>query len=110
MLTENEKAAVLSIWHNTSSQVNAVGGEALNSSRLFISFPKTKTTLPHHFDLTPGSADIKAHSGKILNAIWTAANHMDDFPVILSTLTDLQAPNLKVDPEKFNVRMALHYH
>ncbi|KAM5156670.1 hemoglobin subunit alpha-3-like [Mantella aurantiaca] len=99
-LSASEKAAVLSIWNKISSQVNDLGGEALD--RLFLSFPQTKTYFAH-FDQTPGSADIKAHGGKVLNALGNAANHLDDLAGALSTLSDLHAYNLRVDPGNFDL-------
>ncbi|XP_075037622.1 hemoglobin subunit alpha-3-like [Mixophyes fleayi] len=99
-LTASEKAAILSLWPKIAPQVNDLGGEALD--RLFLSFPQT-TTYFSHFDLTPGSADIKAHGGKVLNAIGSAANHLDDLAGNLSALSDLHAYNLRVDPGNFEL-------
>ncbi|XP_073487992.1 hemoglobin subunit alpha-3-like [Aquarana catesbeiana] len=94
-LSASEKAAVLSMVGKIASQASDLGAEAL--SRLFLSSPQTKT----HFtqsDLTPGSADIQTHGGKIMNALAGAANHLDDLVGNLSSLSDLL---LRVDPGNF---------
>ncbi|XP_077349072.1 hemoglobin subunit alpha-3-like [Lithobates pipiens] len=97
-LSASEKAAVLSIVEKIGSQGTALGSEAL--TRLFLSFPQTKTYFPH-FDLTPGSADLNTHGGKIINTLVGAANHLDDLAGNLSSLSDLHAYNLRVDPGNF---------
>ncbi|CAI9622820.1 unnamed protein product [Staurois parvus] len=99
-LSASEKAALISLMGKMSSQASALGAEAL--TRLFLSFPQTKTYFPH-FDLTPGSADLKTHGGKIVNALASAANHLDDLAGNLSSLSDLHAYNLRVDPGNFAV-------
>ncbi|PIO31183.1 Hemoglobin subunit alpha-3 [Aquarana catesbeiana] len=97
-LSASEKAAVLSIVGKIGSQASALGSEAL--TRLLLSFPQTKTYFTH-FDLTPGSADLNTHGGKIINALASAANHLDDLAGNLSSLSDLHAYNLRVDPGNF---------
>ncbi|XP_075035969.1 hemoglobin subunit alpha-3-like [Mixophyes fleayi] len=99
-LSASEKAAILSLWTKIAPQVNDLGGEALD--RLFLSFPETQNYFSH-FDLTPGSADIKAHGGKVLNALGSAANHLDNLAGNLSALSDLHAHNLRVDPRNFEL-------
>ncbi|KAM5156671.1 hemoglobin subunit alpha-3-like [Mantella aurantiaca] len=112
-LTASEKAAVLSLLPQIVAQANDLGGEALD--RLFLSFPQTKTYFTN-YDLTPGSADIKNHGGKIVNALASAANHLDDLAGNLSALSDLHAYNLRVDPgnypllsHTFQVVLAVHF-
>ncbi|XP_072269348.1 hemoglobin larval subunit alpha-like [Pyxicephalus adspersus] len=75
-------------------------GQSLD--RLFLSFPQTKTYFSH-FDLSSGSADIQAHGGKVLSAIGNAASHFDDLDAALSSLSDLHAYNLRVDPGNFDL-------
>lgn len=67
-----------------------------------MSFPTTKTYFPH-FDLSPGSAQVKAHGKKVADALTTAAGHLDDLPGALSALSDLHAHKLRVDPVNFKV-------
>nr|XP_025840495.1 hemoglobin subunit alpha-like [Vulpes vulpes] len=70
--------------------------------RTFQSFPTTKTYFPH-FDLSPGSAQVKAHGKKVADALTTAVAHLDDLPGALSALSDLHAYKLRVDPVNFKL-------
>ncbi|XP_053551142.1 hemoglobin larval subunit alpha-like [Bombina bombina] len=99
-LSAAEKSAILSLWGKISSNVSTIGAEALD--RLFQSFPQTKTYF-HHFDLTPGSADLQAHGGKVLSAIGEAAKHLDNLDEALAKISDLHAYNLRVDPGNFKL-------
>ena len=67
-----------------------------------MSFPTTKTYFPH-FDLRPGSAQVKAHGNKVADALTLAVAHLDDLPGALSALSDLHAHELRVDPVNFKV-------
>ncbi|KAM4023789.1 hemoglobin subunit alpha-3-like [Anomaloglossus baeobatrachus] len=99
-LTASEGAFILNLWPKIAPKVNDLGAEALE--RLFLSFPQTKTYFSH-FDLSHGSADLKAHGGKVLNALGNAASRLDDLDAALSTLSDLHAYNLRVDPGNFDL-------
>ncbi|KAM9305894.1 hemoglobin subunit alpha-3-like [Gastrophryne carolinensis] len=99
-LSASERAAVLSLWSKIAPQANELGGEALE--RLLLSFPQTKVYFSH-FDLSHGSADVLAHGGKVLKALGDAANHLDNLAANLSTLSDLHAYNLRVDPGNFEL-------
>lgn len=70
---------------------------------MFLSFPTTKTYFPH-FDVTHGSAQVKAHGKKVADALTQAVDHLDDLPGALSALSDLHAQKLRVDPVNFKVR------
>ncbi|EPY85330.1 hemoglobin subunit zeta [Camelus ferus] len=59
-LTKAERTIVVSMWGKIATQADVIGMEALE--RLFSSFPQTKTYFPH-FDLHPGSAQLRAHGG-----------------------------------------------
>nr|AFI98492.1 hemoglobin subunit alpha-D [Phoenicopterus roseus] len=114
MLTDGDKKLVTQIWEKaTQSLPEDFGGEALE--RLFIVYPQTKTYFPH-FDLQPGSAQVKAHGKKVAGALAEAANHIDDIASALSKLSDLHAQKLRVDPANFKllahcflVVMAIHH-
>ncbi|XP_077131413.1 hemoglobin subunit alpha-3-like [Ranitomeya variabilis] len=97
-LNASEKAFILNLWPKIAPRVNDLGGDALD--RLFLSFPQTKTYFSH-FDLSQGSADVKAHGGKVLSALGKAASHLNDLDGALSSLSDLHAYNLRVDPGNF---------
>lgn len=77
-------------------------GSPASSPRMFLSFPTTKTYFPH-FDLSHGSAQVKAHGEKVANALTKAVGHLDDLPGTLSDLSDLHAHKLRVDPVNFKV-------
>lgn len=73
------------------------------SSRLFLSYPPTKTYFPH-FDLSQGSAQLRGHGSKVMNAIGEAVKNIDDIRGALAKLSELHAYILRVDPVNFKVR------
>nr|BAA86389.1 larval alpha-globin [Hynobius retardatus] len=99
-LTAADKALIVSLWGKIAGHTEALGAEALE--RMFESFPQSKTYFSH-FDLHHGSADVKSHGAKVLNAIGLAAQHVDDLDHALSKLSDLHAYNLRVDPGNFKL-------
>ncbi|KAM4631760.1 hemoglobin subunit alpha-5-like [Discoglossus pictus] len=108
-----EIAAIKSIWGKVAGHANDVGGEALD--RLFQSHPQTKTYFSH-FNLSSGSADLKSHGGKVVNAIGKAVANIDHIDQALSALSDLHAQKLRVDPGNFRllshsiqVVLAIHF-
>ncbi|VCW68025.1 unnamed protein product [Gulo gulo] len=112
-LSAADRAAVHALWRKLGSNVGIYATEALE--RTFASFPATKTYFPH-FDLSPGSAQVKAHGQKVADALTLAAAHLDDLPRALSALSDLHAHRLRVDPASFKllghcllVTLARHY-
>ncbi|XP_073399293.1 hemoglobin subunit alpha-5-like [Dendrobates tinctorius] len=96
--SEAEKAAISSLAAKISANAEDFGADALY--RMFLSFPQTKTYFSH-FDLSQGSKDLRSHGGKIVKAIGNAAQHVDDLDHALSSLSDLHAQKLKVDPANF---------
>lgn len=70
--------------------------------RLFESFPTTKTYFPH-FDVSQRSPQVQAHGKKVMDVLTDAVNHVNDLPDALSTLSDLHAHKLCVDPANFKV-------
>ncbi|NXN14434.1 HBPI protein, partial [Indicator maculatus] len=99
-LTQAEKAAVATIWAKAATQADDIGTESLE--RLFISYPSTKTYFPH-FDLSRGSAQLRAHGSKVLSAIGEAVKHVDDIRGALTKLSELHAYILRVDPVNFKL-------
>ncbi|MBN3276842.1 HBA3 protein, partial [Polyodon spathula] len=51
----------------------------------------------------PGSAAIRAHGGKVMKAIGSAAGDVDNMASTLSSLSELHAYNLMVDPTNFKL-------
>lgn len=72
------------------------------SSRLFLSYPPTKTYFPH-FDLSQGSAQLRGHGFKVMNAIGEAVKNIDNIRGALAKLSELHAYILRVDPVNFKV-------
>ncbi|NXS97379.1 HBPI protein, partial [Jacana jacana] len=99
-LTQAEKAAVTAIWTKVATQADAIGAESLE--RLFSSYPQTKTYFPH-FDLSQGSAQLRGHGSKVMNAIGEAVKHVDDIRGALAKLSELHAYILRVDPVNFKL-------
>ncbi|GAB5583287.1 hemoglobin subunit theta-1 [Prionailurus viverrinus] len=113
VLSAAERAAVRALWTKLGSNVGVYATEALE--RTFLAFPTTKTYFPH-FDLTPGSAQVKAHGQKVADALTRAVAHLDDLPTALWALSDLHVRQLRVDPVNFKllghcllVTLARHY-
>ncbi|XP_068102919.1 hemoglobin subunit alpha-5-like isoform X2 [Hyperolius riggenbachi] len=98
--TAAEKAAINALWGKIAGHEAEIGGEALE--RLFLSFPQAKTYFSH-FDLHHGSKDVLNHGGKVVKAIGSAAQHLDDLDHALSSLSELHAHKLRVDPGNFKL-------
>ncbi|XP_003341722.2 hemoglobin subunit zeta-like [Monodelphis domestica] len=112
-LTKSDKASIANIWSKIAPQAEALGTETLE--RLFLTFPQTKTYFPH-FDLSPGSDQLKAHGSKVMGAIGDAVKHIDNVGSALSKLSELHAYILRVDPVNFKflnhcmlVTLAVHF-
>ncbi|VFV26056.1 hba_lynly ame: full=hemoglobin subunit alpha, partial [Lynx pardinus] len=98
VLSAADKSNVKACWGKIGSHAGDYGTEALE--RTFCCFPTTKTYFPH-FDLSHGSAQVKAHGQKVADALTQAVAHIDDLPNALSALSDLHAYKLRVDPVNF---------
>ncbi|NXF95364.1 HBA protein, partial [Eubucco bourcierii] len=100
VLSASDKTNVKGIFAKIGGQVDEYGAETLQ--RLFATYPQTKTYFPH-FDVSPGSAQVKAHGKKVAGALVEAVNHIDDIAGALSKLSDLHAQKLRVDPVNFKL-------
>ncbi|XP_046953853.1 hemoglobin subunit alpha [Lynx rufus] len=100
VLSAADKSNVKACWGKIGSHAGDYGAEALE--RTFCCFPTTKTYFPH-FDLSHGSAQVKAHGQKVADALTQAVAHIDDLPNALSALSDLHAYKLRVDPVNFKL-------
>ncbi|XP_012593223.1 hemoglobin subunit theta-1 isoform X1 [Microcebus murinus] len=127
-LSATDRALVRALWKKLGNNVGVYATEALERCgeagrspahlpprsqrrhapqppflpRTFLAFPSTKTYFPH-FDLRPGSAQVKAHGQKVADALTLAVDHLDDLPGALSALSDLHARELRVDPANFQL-------
>ncbi|KAF5921011.1 hypothetical protein HPG69_005589 [Diceros bicornis minor] len=100
VLAAADRAALRALWKKLGGNVGVYTTEALE--RMFLSFPST-TTYFLHLDLSPGSAQVKAHGQKVADALTLAMDHLDDLPCTLSALRRLHAHELRVDPTSFQV-------
>ncbi|XP_005492152.1 hemoglobin subunit alpha-D [Zonotrichia leucophrys gambelii] len=98
MLTAEDKKLIQQIWGKLGGAEEEIGAEAL--TRMFYSYPPTKTYFPH-FDLSPGSDQIRGHGKKVVAALSTAIKNIDNLSQALSELSNLHAYNLRVDPVNF---------
>ncbi|XP_044513083.1 hemoglobin subunit alpha-like [Gracilinanus agilis] len=97
-LSAEDKCNVKEFWEKLGENTHVYGTEAL--VRTFLSFPATKTYFPH-FDHSSGSPQVQAHGKKLAAALTLAVSRLDDLPEALSSLSDLHAHRLKVDPTNF---------
>uniref|UniRef100_A0A8D0BB99 Globin domain-containing protein n=1 Tax=Salvator merianae TaxID=96440 RepID=A0A8D0BB99_SALMN len=81
-------------WHGPSVQLRGAGG----SERV----KRPQEYFPH-FDLCPGSKDIRHHGQKVVKALDSALKHLDNLHDTLADLSDLHAYNLRVDPVNFKL-------
>ncbi|XP_052628763.1 hemoglobin subunit alpha-D [Harpia harpyja] len=100
MLTADDKKLIQATWDKVQGHQEDFGAEALQ--RMFITYPPTKTYFPH-FDLSPGSDQVRGHGKKVVNALGNAVKSMDNLSQALSELSNLHAYNLRVDPVNFKL-------
>ncbi|XP_012991456.3 hemoglobin subunit alpha-4-like [Esox lucius] len=100
-LSAKDKANVKAIWNKILPKSDDIGDQAL--SRMLVVYPQTKTYFSHFADLTPGSAQVRKHGDTIMNKIDDCVNHMDDLVSYLSSLSELHATKLRVDPANFKI-------
>ncbi|XP_010179901.1 PREDICTED: hemoglobin subunit alpha-D/D'-like [Mesitornis unicolor] len=100
MLTADDKKLIPQTWEKVVSQCDDAGKDALY--RMFVAYPQTKTYFPH-FDVGPGSEQVKAHGKKVVAALTNAVKNLDNLSQALSELSNLHAYNLRVDPVNFKL-------
>ncbi len=67
-------------------------------------YPQTKIYFAHWPDQSIGSAQVMKHGKTVMGAITDAVGKIDDLIGGLSSLSDLHATKLRVDPRNFKVR------
>nr|ALS05330.1 hemoglobin alpha D subunit [Biziura lobata] len=100
MLTADDKKLIVQLWEKVAGHQEEFGNEALQ--RMFVTYPQTKTYFPH-FDLSPGSDQIRGHGKKVAAALGSAVKSLDNLSQALSELSNLHAYNLRVDPANFKL-------
>uniref|UniRef100_A0A671SMQ4 Hemoglobin subunit alpha-like n=1 Tax=Sinocyclocheilus anshuiensis TaxID=1608454 RepID=A0A671SMQ4_9TELE len=104
-LTAKDKALVKAFWGKISNKTDAIGQEALG--RMLAVYPQTKTYFAHWPDHSLSSPHVKKHGKTVMGAITEAVGKLDDLIGGLSSLSDLHATKLRVDPGNFKVRYLL---
>ncbi|KAG7316896.1 hypothetical protein KOW79_019194 [Hemibagrus wyckioides] len=100
-LSAKDKAVVKDLWAKIAPKADEIGSEALG--RLFEVYPQTKTYFAHWSDLHPGSPQVKKHGAVIVRKVGEAVANIDDLTGALSSLSDLHAFKLRVDPANFKI-------
>nr|P84791.1 RecName: Full=Hemoglobin subunit alpha-D; AltName: Full=Alpha-D-globin; AltName: Full=Hemoglobin alpha-D chain [Aythya fuligula] len=100
MLTAEDKKLITQLWEKVAGHQDDFGNEALQ--RMFVTYPQTKTYFPH-FDLHPGSEQVRGHGKKVAAALGNAVKSLDNISQALSELSNLHAYNLRVDPVNFKL-------
>ncbi|KAJ7992531.1 hypothetical protein DPEC_G00279640 [Dallia pectoralis] len=100
-LSAKDKANVKAIWGKILPKSDDIGDQAL--SRMLVVYPQTKTYFSHFADLSPGSAQVRKHGDTIMNKIDECVNHMDNLGGFLSSLSEVHATKLRVDPANFKI-------
>nr|P04240.1 RecName: Full=Hemoglobin subunit alpha-D; AltName: Full=Alpha-D-globin; AltName: Full=Hemoglobin alpha-D chain [Branta canadensis] len=100
MLTADDKKILAQLWEKVAGHQDEFGNEALE--RMFVTYPQTKTYFPH-FDLHPGSEQVRSHGKKVAAALSNAVKSIDNLSQALSELSNLHAYNLRVDPANFKL-------
>uniref|UniRef100_A0A665V914 Hemoglobin subunit alpha-B-like n=1 Tax=Echeneis naucrates TaxID=173247 RepID=A0A665V914_ECHNA len=100
-LSGKDKANVKSFWDKVAPKSAEVGGEALG--RMLTVYPQTKTYFSHWSDLSPEAPQVRKHGATIMAAVGDAVGKIDDLVGGLSTLSELHAFKLRVDPANFRI-------
>ncbi|KAE8579945.1 hypothetical protein XENTR_v10024244 [Xenopus tropicalis] len=100
--TADEKAAITSVWQKVDVQQD--GHEAL--SRLLVVYPWTQRYFSSFGNLSnaaaiAGNAKVNAHGKKVLGAVGSTIQHLDNVKASLHDLSVTHALKLHVDPENF---------
>ena len=100
-LSDKDKAVVKALWAKIGSRADEIGAEALG--RMLTVYPQTKTYFAHWADLSPGSGPVKKHGKTIMGAVGDAVSKIDDLVGALSSLSELHAFKLRIDPANFKI-------
>nr|XP_046271969.1 hemoglobin subunit alpha-B-like [Scatophagus argus] len=101
-LSAKDKATVKSFWAKMEAKAPEMGGEALG--RMLVSYPQTKAYFSQWgSDLNPEHPQVKKHGATIMAAVGKAVKSIDDLVSSLSSLSELHAFTLRVDPANFKM-------
>nr|KAF6440695.1 hemoglobin subunit zeta [Rousettus aegyptiacus] len=96
-LTKSERTIIMSMWSKISTQAIPLALRPRSAN-----YSQTKTYFPH-FDLHPGSAQLRVHGSRVLAAVGDAVKSIDNIAGALSKLSELHAYVLRVDPVNFKL-------
>lgn len=72
---------------------------------MLIAYPQTKTYFSEWgSEICAGSPQVKKHGGVIMSGVTKAVKNIDDITRAMSSLSELHAFKLRVDPANFKVR------
>ncbi|XP_070779324.1 hemoglobin subunit alpha-B-like [Enoplosus armatus] len=101
-LSANDKAQVKKFWAKAETKASEIGGEALG--RMLVAYPQTKTYFSQWgTDLTPETPQVKKHGAVIMSGVAKAVKCIDNLSSGLSSLSELHAFKLRVDPANFKI-------
>ncbi|KAI3359676.1 hypothetical protein L3Q82_014067 [Scortum barcoo] len=101
-LSAKDKAEVKKFWAKIEGKAGEIGAEALG--RMLVAYPQTKTYFSHWgHDLNTQTPQVRKHGGIIMGGIAKAVKSIDDLTSGMSTLSELHAFKLRVDPANFKI-------
>nr|P07408.1 RecName: Full=Hemoglobin subunit alpha; AltName: Full=Alpha-globin; AltName: Full=Hemoglobin alpha chain [Squalus acanthias] len=99
VLSAADKTAIKHLTGSLRTNAEAWGAESL--ARMFATTPSTKTYFSKFTDFSANGKRVKAHGGKVLNAVADATDHLDNVAGHLDPLAVLHGTTLCVDPHNF---------
>ncbi|XP_017284817.1 hemoglobin subunit alpha [Kryptolebias marmoratus] len=100
-LSDKDKSLVKGIWAKAEGKAAELGAEAV--ARMLVAYPQTKTYFSQWGDLSPGSAKVKKHGATVMTALGQVVKNIDNITGFLSSLSELHAFKLRVDPANFKI-------
>ncbi|CAB1429141.1 unnamed protein product [Pleuronectes platessa] len=101
-LSAKDKSLVKGLWAKAEGRVVDIGGEALG--RMLVSYPQTKTYFAEWgTDLNAQTPKVRHHGGVIMGAVGMGVKYIDNLTDAMSSLSELHAFTLRVDPSNFKI-------
>ncbi|KAM9346424.1 hemoglobin subunit alpha-B-like [Symphorus nematophorus] len=101
-LSDKDKTTVKAFWSKVEPKSGEIGGQALG--RMLVAYPQTKTYFSQWGpDLNVKTPQVQKHGATIMNALGKAVKGIDDLTRTLSSLSELHAFTLRVDPANFKI-------
>ncbi|XP_071326169.1 hemoglobin subunit alpha-B-like [Trachinotus anak] len=101
-LSASDKALVKKLWDKAEGKAGDIGAEALG--RMLVAYPQTKTYFSHWgSDLNSQHPQVRKHGAVIMGGVGKAVKGIDDLTRTMSSLSELHAFKLRVDPANFKI-------